>query len=820
MFRTRGRKILRDVISRKFRTLMVSTSIFVGVLGVIALFTTNDLLIKRLEEDVKPGELAMIDVQVSISSDSAPDNAHYLETLNQENTTGQNLTELNGIEIVEGVAIYPVGFRKPDQAAFEEGYLKSYSTPLQDRQIEPIRLLKGEWPVVGNHQIALEKRMADKYGFKVGDTIIFRSLSETGISEITYTISGLVYHPYVEGESSSNATPDTSLYAQYADAQAILNFKGYSNIVARYQTYDLAEAHFEDFQKAIAQNTAYVPVFALTEDPAQNSMIEMTQNTNNVLMMLAIVAMIVSGFLVVNVVNSIVVEQKRQIGVMKSLGGSRWDNFVIYTGIAVCYGIIGTLPAVLLGIPLGFQMTKAIGTEFDILIENFAWSPSSVLIGVIMGIVVPALSAAIPVLSGTRVTILSAMTDFGISARYGSRRLERWVSSLPLPVSIRQAVSSLTSKKGRLLLNLITLTLAVGAFMGVLAVTISVAEEVRAIFNRMEFQIVASPSATYDQEWIQPRMEAVEGVRRVSPVIYVSAQIEGDYTNFFTGDNQVEALGIDTTVKMINLDFKSGSGWQDNPDREGVIITSSMARQLGVKAGDEITFRVAGNQVTMPVIGVDRSAFDFMYIEWRQLAKLAGFTKTVDGADVPVPNSYAITIERSDPTADEVDTVIDRLDTGLLNVGVAGTYQNQVAQSEEITSFIATFRNILLTAAILIALVGAIGLLTTLSINVFERQKEIGVMRSIGASSSTIVTQFLSEGMMVGLLAWIIGIPFSYWLAITINAAMQLDTIDFRYRLSIPVMGLIGMIGVALISSIGPSLNAARKTVSDILRYQ
>jgi putative ABC transport system permease protein len=822
MIRTRGRKILRDIISRKFRTLMVSTSIFVGVLGVIALFTVSDLLIKRLEADIQQDKLAMINAMVIVSSDAEPDNAAYLSTLNRQNELGQSLPALEGIEVVEGAAIYPVSFKKPGQDAFEDGFLKSYSVPLQDRRIEPVRLTKGAWPVVGNNEIALEKRMADEYGFEVGESIIFRSLSDAGVREVTYTVAGLVYNPYPAAENS-DLLPETSLFAQYEDAQAILNFRGYSNFVARYETFELADHHFEDFQVTLAQHTAYVPVFAMSEDPAQNRAIEGTRSTNAVLSMLAVVAMIVSGFLVVNVINSIVVEQKGQIGVMKSLGGTRWDNFVVYTGMAVLYGIIGTIPAVLLGIPLGFQLTKVMGNEFSILIENFDWSPGSVLIGAIMGVAVPALAAAIPVYNGTRVSILSAMTDLGISTRYGNRRLERWVGVLPLPISVRQAISNLTIRKGRLVLNVITQTLAVGAFMGVLAVTVSLIEEVNAIFDRMNFQIVAIPREVQDQAWIEPLMQDTEGVKAVSPVIYVSAQIEGDYTNFFTNDNQVEALGVDPTSKMLNFNFKSGNGWQDDPHREGVIIASPMARQLGVEAGDEITFRVGGNRVTMPVIGVDRSAFDFMYVEWTLLARLSGFTKPdpqAPGADIPVPNSYAVTIDQPDPTADEVDAVIDHLKENLLNAGVDGTYQNQVAMAETITSFIATFRNIMLIAAILIAMVGAIGLLTTLSINVFERQKEIGVMRSIGAGSFTIVSQFLSEGMFVGLIAWVIGIPISYGLAVALNKALQLETIDFRYRLIIPVMGLAGMVLVALVSSIGPSLAAARKTVSDILRYQ
>ena len=76
--------------------------------------------------------------------------------------------------------------------------------------------------------------------------------------------------------------------------------------------------------------------------------------------MLAIMAMVVSGFLVANVISAIVLEQNRQIGVMKSLGATRWDNLLIYSGIALAYGLIGLIPGVLVGVPLGYMLGKTL----------------------------------------------------------------------------------------------------------------------------------------------------------------------------------------------------------------------------------------------------------------------------------------------------------------------------------------------------------------------------------------------------------------------------------------------------------------------------
>ena len=135
-------------------------------------------------------------------------------------------------------------------------------------------------------------------------------------------------------------------------------------------------------------------------------------------------------------------------------------------------------------------------------------------------------------------------------------------------------------------------------------------------------------------------------------------------------------------------------------------------------------------------------------------------------------------------------------------------------------SALAVSQAILSAVAGLIALVGALGLLTTLSMSVFERQKEIGVMRSIGAGSGTVVAQFLTEGMVVGVVAWIVGLPLMLgiqWLLLQIIGA---DLFGFQISLPAVIIGLIGMLIITMIASLWPSLGAARKTVSDILRYQ
>jgi ABC-type antimicrobial peptide transport system permease subunit len=929
MIKTRGRKIIRDIWSRKGRTLLVSASIFIGVLGVVTLFTVRDLTLRQLNEDIREDRLTMIDVFVSAPSDAAIDDDAYLATLNRKNETGQALRTLEGIELVEGQAYYPITFKQPDNGVFVEGELRTYATLLQNVQLEPMRLIEGSvWPTAGQRQVALEKRMAEQYGFEVGDEIVFRATSTEGTREETFTVSGLVIHPYSYPRSTvTNGLgfgPKDGIYAQYEDARFLLDFAGLNIFAARYETFDLAERHFETFQNAIGETTPYVPYYAILEDPANAEQMRNAETIINVLSMLAMVTMIVSGFLVVNMINTIMVEQKNQIGVMKSIGASGRDNFLIYTGNALVYGVIGTLPALIIGVILGYRLALVVAPLMDVLIEDFGWSPSSVLIGALLGLIVPGLAAVIPVYRGIQVSIIEAMIDQGIGTAYGQGWLARRIGTLPLPISIRQAVSNVFQNRGRLVLTVTTLTLALAAFMGVIAVGILFNTEIQNVFDRLGYQIMVIPSEIQDFAEMKETIEGVEGVSAVAPGALASVQVEGGYVNPFTLNNQVTAIALDPAASVFNFNYKDGEGWSKDPTRDGVVITSTMASQLGVSAGDDMTFVVGGNRITQEVIGIDAAIFDSLYLEWTQLATLAGLSQGVPqpnqytveatlaghaeaviavGLDVPAimfflpeglesksvlitqaladaeelavgetlnlaigdytgshpiagivqmppqfesasqeailfafkdlvtltgvslegepaPNGYFVTMAKDDPSTDEVDAVMERVKQTLLDRGTTGQFQNQLAQAELFTELISQFFSILLIAAALIAAVGTVGLLTTLAISVFERQKEIGVMRSIGAGSTTIATQFLTEGVIVSLTAWVLAIPLSYVIALGLIASFEMESIDFNYPLSALLIGLVGTLVLATLASLGPSLTAARKTVSDILRYQ
>ena len=126
--------------------------------------------------------------------------------------------------------------------------------------------------------------------------------------------------------------------------------------------------------------------------------------------------------------------------------------------------------------------------------------------------------------------------------------------------------------------------------------------------------------------------------------------------------------------------------------------------------------------------------------------------------------------------------------------------------------------------ASLIAVVGGLGLMGTMSINVLERTREIGVMRAIGASNFDIQSIVLVEGMVIGILSWLISIfvsiPITNILCYGVGMAILTAPMPTVYGFSGIAAWLIFTIVIGTLASALPARRASKLTVRDTLAYE
>ena len=174
--------------------------------------------------------------------------------------------------------------------------------------------------------------------------------------------------------------------------------------------------------------------------------------------------------------------------------------------------------------------------------------------------------------------------------------------------------------------------------------------------------------------------------------------------------------------------------------------------------------------------------------------------------------------------ADYTAAVDDQLRTLYIGRNMDEFYGQTMSEIREqaLSQFGITI-SMLMFLAVIVAVVGGIGLMGSLSISVVARTREIGVMRAIGARTATIMGMFVMEGVLQGLLSWAIAVPISFLLgqplANALGQTMFEANLDYQYNNQAVIIWLIVILIISTLASILPARNATRISVRDSLAY-
>jgi putative ABC transport system permease protein len=112
----------------------------------------------------------------------------------------------------------------------------------------------------------------------------------------------------------------------------------------------------------------------------------------------------------------------------------------------------------------------------------------------------------------------------------------------------------------------------------------------------------------------------------------------------------------------------------------------------------------------------------------------------------------------------------------------------------------------------------------TMSINVIERTREIGVMRAVGASDGSVLKIFMVEGLFIGVLSWFVGALLALPIGKLLSDAVGIAFTDFPLNYTFSVRGTLLWLAVVLVlaalASFLPSRSASRLTVREVLAYE
>jgi putative ABC transport system permease protein len=530
-----------------------------------------------------------------------------------------------------------------------------------------------------------------------------------------------------------------------------------------------------------------------------------------------VLSLLLSGFLVVNTVLALLAQETRQIGVMKAVGAKRGQVMVIYLSTVFLYGGLALAIAVPMGFAAGrwFADFGSMVMNYDIV--SYGVEPWVLGLQVAMSLGVPAVAALIPVYIGTRKTVREAIGDYGIGdgAAGVLDRVIAHVRGLPRPLML--SLRNTFRRKARLLLTLGALSLAGGIFIGVFSTRASMMGLLDDLFSLQDYEI----DVFFDGAVRTQRIAAVAA--GAPDVARVESWITFDVTRVMPDDSlgsTFNFIGIPIDQETINPTMLEGR-WLQPEDEHAVVISSGLLRlapNLGV--GDEVVVDIGGRESTWKIVGIvlltSNGGGNIGFINYPTLAEAAGMVGRANWAVFQLHNPGDIPSQKTVMRALE-----ERYERTGMSIQVSQLRSevnaNSVGQLDMVVYF-------LLLMAVLLAVVGGLGLAATMGLNVLERTREIGVLRAIGATNWAMWSIVIAEGLLVGVLSWGSGAFLSYPLGSLLSNGVGMAFmgvgVEYVYDYNGVWVWLIVVSLVSILASLAPARRASGISVREALAYE
>ncbi|HXV97134.1 MAG TPA: ABC transporter permease, partial [Anaerolineae bacterium] len=371
---------------------------------------------------------------------------------------------------------------------------------------------------------------------------------------------------------------------------------------------------------------------------------------------------------------------------------------------------------------------------------------------IIVAFIVPLLAAVYPILKGTKITVREAISGYGLGkGLFGASWLDRLLINIQLGFLKRPTIISLRNtfrRKARLILTMITLIIGGVIFISVFSIQASLQSTVDTLLEYYQYDIAFILQRPYRVEGLQQAITQVRGVKAVEGWAFSNVRrvrpdgSESDNILVYSPPAQT------TLVKPTLLEGR----WLLPEDQNAVVInTLLLSNEPDLKVGDEITLKMRGRESAWKIVGIalGGGVTPTMFANYEYFSKL--LHQFNEAAYVFIKTDQQTPAYRKE--------VLTRLETYLEDVGIRASAG--ITVDEDIAGVQALFAilfALMLAMAILLAVVGGLGLMGTMSVNVLERTREMGVMRAIGADNKAILQIVVVEGILIGVLSWFVAI--------------------------------------------------------------
>lgn len=794
MIGVRWRKVLRDLSHLRSRTALVVASIAIGVVAVGTTSGAQSALDRNLAESYRLARSASLIVYTG---------APYPRDL------VASVQRIRGVDVAEGRRAIGVRVRTGD--TWRDLQLSAVPD-WRTQGVEVVLPAVGAWPPPRG-EILLERSSGTLADLPVGGDAVIELPDGR---QRTLPIAGLAWEPgaspaFYFGRLTGFVTFETLADLGFDDRFSEVRVRAEDAALLGGAGIRAIADEVRVRMERAGQPVSFVRLPPVGRHPAQ----ELLDAVFIIIGGLGVLSLVVSGFLVANTIGVVLTQQTRQIGVMKAIGAGRSAIARLYLGLVGAYAAIALSIAIPVAILLGHVLTGFVSGLVNLEPGPIAAEPVAVARMIAAGLLVPLVAAIVPVIRGTRVTVHAALRYTGVAETYGHGVLDRLIGALRgLPRPALLALRNTFRRKGRLVL-----TLAALAFASAVAMTLfTVRDGLRAE--------LAETIAFYD---LDARIDLARPTRSAAVVdvaLGVPGVVAADPWQYGTalrlrpdGSESVALTiyGMPPDARTIDPRVEAGRWLLEDEGRALVVTTNLLRDEPDLRIGETVRLRIRGRTADWTLVGMIRAPTmePALFVSDRALGEIAGTAGRTGMIAVRMDDASGMT------EAELAESVRLALETA--GIGVTGTTTSGDLETTIGTLF-DTLILIVTAMALLLGVVGALGLAGTMTMNVVERSREIGVLRAVGAGDRAILTIVLMEGLAIGLLAWAIGAlvaaPLALGLAAAIGEALLQRPIPATPSLTGAGMWLGVVLALAALGSLLPAWRAARLPVREVLAYE
>ncbi|MYJ47492.1 MAG: ABC transporter permease [Acidimicrobiales bacterium] len=852
---------IKSLLAHKVRFALTASTIVIGVAFVVAAFVTADSLrsgFDQLAEDINTGtdytvrgELPFGEITEAVAPAVPADLV-------------DDIAAVDGVEIAKG-GLFVDGVIPVDgsgEAVTTFGPPVAGTNWLEDESLSQFYLMEGRWPVGGGEfAIDITTFEDDGYDFELGGT--YQVVTPTGPREFALTGAAQFGFPENAGVGAIFSLFDTET------AQEVLGYPGEFTVISVRAEAGADIAELQTRIEAVLPDGVEVITAADSEEEFSDATETFIGPFQTILLVFAFIVLFVSMFIISNTFNIVLGQRVRELSLLRAVGATPQQ---VRRSVLTESAIIGIVASVA-GLGLGMLGALGIKALFNALGASLPEGSlpltlRTVLWAVAVGVGFTVLASLVPAIKASRISPVAGLSEGTTSderASLGWKRLASGgvllaiglvltglglfgdfdgatpqLSTLGAGAAITfVAVSVLSPLVARSVVSLLarplvwimpisgrlaranaarnprrTSATAVALTIGLALVTMVsiVGQSLKVSFgNRLATAFTADFIVTVDTQAGLPKTLSsdIQAAGIGTPVGF-----DFDLVQIETSNTEAQTAVVQTTLTaarigdldaVINIDVTEGTLDGFDP-QSGLLIHSDVAGDEGLALGDQVdlTF-VSGDRVTVSVAAIfEGSGF---WSNWFIDSALHAQVATTAFDDIVMVQSAIDDPEAARAAIDEVLTAYPQ--------AVLEDRQEFQESIESNLNTVLVLVNVFLGFALLIALVGIVN---TLTLSVFERIREIGLLRAVGMTRRQMRRMIRWEAAAVSLYGAVVGVVLGGAFGLATSAAIPEDIID---TISIPaaqlVFFLVISVAFGLIAALFPAFRASRMNVLDAI---